>query len=269
MPSCLENTRQGVLEQIERWAESEDEKRIYWLKGMAGTGKSTIALTVARRYAKSGRLGASFFFARGGGDLASTGKFAMTIAEQLASNSPECRKGIRNAIASTPRIRSLGLYSQWEKLVLGPLSQLDGGVFPDPIVIVVDALDECNNEDDVSLLIKCLAAASSIKSVALRIFVTSRPEQPIKLGFTDISPDTHRDFILHDVEQSIVDQDLTLFYQHALARTDRWYHLNSSLLSNETIEKFVKRSSGLFIHAVTVCRFIHGEDSLLVSVSLS
>ena len=192
----------------------------------------------------------------------------MTIAEQLASNSPECRKGIRNAIASTPRIRSLGLYSQWEKLVLGPLSQLDGGVFPDPIVIVVDALDECNNEDDVSLLIKCLAAASSIKSVALRIFVTSRPEQPIKLGFTDISPDTHRDFILHDVEQSIVDQDLTLFYQHALARTDRWYHLNSSLLSNETIEKFVKRSSGLFIHAVTVCRFIH-EGRQLASERLS
>ena len=268
MSSCLENTRQGVLEQIERWAESEDEKRIYWLKGMAGTGKSTIALTVARQYAKSGRLGASFFFSRGGGDLASTGKFAITIAEQLASISPECRKDIRGTIASTPRIRSLGLYSQWEKLILGPLSRLDSVVFPDPIVIVVDALDECNNEDDISLLIKCFAAASSIESVALRIFVTSRPEQPTRLGFTDISPNTHQDFILHDVEKSIVDQDLTLFYQHTLARTDRRYHLNSSLLSNETIESFVKRSCGLFIHAVTVCRFIH-EGRQLASERLS
>jgi adenylylsulfate kinase-like enzyme len=59
---------------------SDDEKHIYWLKGMAGTGKSTITLTVARRYAKLRRLGASFFFFRGGSDLASAGKFAIIIA---------------------------------------------------------------------------------------------------------------------------------------------------------------------------------------------
>ena len=78
---------------------------------MAGTGKSTIALTVAQRYAELRRLGTSFFFSRGGGDLASTGKFAITIAAQLARTSPELKKRIDDAVASNRRILDLGLYS--------------------------------------------------------------------------------------------------------------------------------------------------------------
>ncbi|KAK3985141.1 hypothetical protein QBC44DRAFT_405652 [Cladorrhinum sp. PSN332] len=67
LPICLENTRRILLDRIEEWADGDDDKSILWLKGMAGTGKSTIARTVARRYCDNGRLGASFFF-RGGGD---------------------------------------------------------------------------------------------------------------------------------------------------------------------------------------------------------
>jgi hypothetical protein len=55
----------GLLEEICDWVDSEDERCI-WLNGLAGTGKSTIARTVARRYFEQKRLGASFFFSRGG-----------------------------------------------------------------------------------------------------------------------------------------------------------------------------------------------------------
>jgi hypothetical protein len=167
---------------------------------MAGIGKSTIALTVARKYASLGRLGASFFFSRGSGDLASTRKFATTIAAQLADTLPGLQRLIEDAFTSNSRIRNLGLYAQWEKLVLEPLGQLCKNRYPLPVVIVIDALDECENEDDVSLLIQCLAAATAVESMRLRIFVTSRPEQPINLGFDSISRDLHQDFILHDVE---------------------------------------------------------------------
>ncbi|RYP66844.1 hypothetical protein DL770_008725 [Monosporascus sp. CRB-9-2] len=267
-PSCLENTRRNILEQIEEWVDSDGEKRIYWLKGMAGTGKSTIALTVARRYAKLRRLGASFFFTRGGGDLASAAKFARTVAAQLADMSPELKKHIDNAIASSPRIRALGLFDQWEKLVLGPLAQLDKNVFPLPIVIVVDALDECDSEDDVSLLIQCLAAATAVESTRLRVFVTSRPDQPVNLGFDGISQDTHRDFILHDIEQSIVDQDLFHFYKDRLTHTAKRFGLDDRIHSDETIRFLVEKSSGLFIHAATVCRFMH-EGRQLANERLS
>jgi hypothetical protein len=47
---CLDGTRVGVLNEIRAWAEGDTEQYIYWLNGMAGTGKSTIARTIADKY---------------------------------------------------------------------------------------------------------------------------------------------------------------------------------------------------------------------------
>src|SRR6266576_4645838 len=65
-PPCLPNTRVDILREIYNWAEGQDGRCIFWLNGLAGTGKSTIARTVARRYFDQKCLGASFFFSRGG-----------------------------------------------------------------------------------------------------------------------------------------------------------------------------------------------------------
>jgi hypothetical protein len=251
---CLPNTRRNILAQIRNWVDGGGDKHIYWLKGWVGTGKTTIALTVAREYSDKKRLGASFFFSRGGGDLASTRRFAVTIAVQLAEASPQLRRHIADAAAATHRIHGLGLYDQWERLILQPLAQLSKEEFPHPLVIVVDALDECD-DDDVSLLIRCLAAAVAIEHVDLRIFVTSRPNQPINIGFSDIPADTHRYFILHDIEHSIVDQDLAVYYNHQLGRIAP--PLQPASLSDDAIQTLVQKSCGLFIYAATVCRFVH------------
>ncbi|KAJ5091223.1 WD-repeat protein [Penicillium alfredii] len=253
---CLRGTRCKVLDQIKSWADGNEERPIYWLKGMAGTGKSTIALTIAREYYDCGRLAASFFFARGGGDLASVNRFAPTIASHLADLSPELRNYISDAVVSNPRVYSLGLNDQWKKLVLEPLSRLSRAAFPHPLVIVVDALDECEGEEEVSGLIQCLQAATLVKSVELRVFATSRPGQPINVGFNRISLLARQDFILHDIEQSIVNHDLELYYKHELADIAQWSGMDHHLLSDDTIEQLVERSNGLFIHAVTVCRTI-------------
>ena len=55
---------------------------------MAGTGKSTIARTVAHIYNEQKQLGASFFFSRDVGDLSDAGMFFTSIAVQLAKRSP-------------------------------------------------------------------------------------------------------------------------------------------------------------------------------------
>jgi WD40 repeat protein len=259
---CLPNTRREVLAQIRRWADGDGEKRIYWLKGMAGTGKSTIALTVAREYSGKKRLGASFFFSRGGGDLASTRRFVATIAAQLAETSVELRRRIADAAASNRRIRGLGLYDQWERLILQPLAQVGKDSFPHPLVVVLDAMDECDNNDDVSLLVRCLAAAVAVEHVNIRVFVTSRPDQPINLGFDGISTDAHQDYILHDIEKSIVDQDLTVYYKHELTQITRTFCLDTAFLSDDTIQKLVRNSCGLFIYAATACRFVRDGGPL-------
>ena len=83
-PLCLQNTRVDVLNQIRAWADSNNERCIFWLNGMAGTGKSTIARTIACEYYNKERLGANFFFSRDTEDRSHFGKFFTTIAVQLA-----------------------------------------------------------------------------------------------------------------------------------------------------------------------------------------
>ena len=82
----LYDIRVGVLDEIRVWDEGEDEleKPIYWLNGLAGTGKSTIARNTAQEYSKRGRLGARFFISNGGRDIGHARKLYTTIAFQLA-----------------------------------------------------------------------------------------------------------------------------------------------------------------------------------------
>ena len=87
------------------WSDTHNDAYIFWLNGMAGTGKSTIARTVAREWAKKERLGASFFFSRGQGDRAHASKFFTTLAYQLACVQPSLTAGIHKAICDRPDIR--------------------------------------------------------------------------------------------------------------------------------------------------------------------
>ena len=82
---CLENTRVELQRHIAEWARNKNGKPIFWLNGMAGTGKSTIARTVAQKFADNGQLGASFFFKKGEGDRGNAARFFTTIATDLMS----------------------------------------------------------------------------------------------------------------------------------------------------------------------------------------
>jgi hypothetical protein len=92
---------------------------------LAGTGKLTIARTVARRYFDQKRLGASFFFSRDGGDVSHTGKFVTSIAAQLAKSIPTLRRYISDAVTEYSDIANHSPRDQWQLLVLGLLSKLD------------------------------------------------------------------------------------------------------------------------------------------------
>ena len=97
-PTCLPDTRVDLLQEIYDWADGQDKRCIFWLNGLAGTGKSTIARTVAHRYFDQKRLGASFFFSRGGGDVGHASKFFTSFAVQLARNVPQIQGFISDAV---------------------------------------------------------------------------------------------------------------------------------------------------------------------------
>src|SRR5437763_16208323 len=106
--------------------------------------------------------------------------FVTSIAVQLANNVRPLRRYICEAILERGDIATQSLRDQWRQLVLGPLSKLNDKSCPLSYILVVDALDECGNENHIRNILQLLAEARSLKRVRLRVFVTSRPEIPIR-----------------------------------------------------------------------------------------
>ena len=88
---CLKGTRSAILDEIELWTRDPLQPPVYWLNGLAGTGKSTIARTIAERIFADGRLGASFFCSRDFEDRRNIQLIFPTLAVQLARNYSEFR----------------------------------------------------------------------------------------------------------------------------------------------------------------------------------
>jgi hypothetical protein len=211
---------------------------------------------VARRYHDK-RLAASFFFSRGGGDVGHAGKFVTSIAVQLAHSMPSVRQHISDAVAERSDIANQSLRDQWQHLVLRPLSKLLK-LEPEPktYIVVVDALDECDSDSNIRIIVQLLAEACSLTGVQLRVLLTSRPEVPIRHGFGQMEDADHKDVVLHDISPSIVKHDIELFLKYHLGIIAKECYQVDNWPGVETIRLLVQSACGLFIWAATACRFI-------------
>lgn len=115
--TCLKDTRVDVLQNIDTWAVSSGTQQIFWLCGMAGTGKSTVSRTIARLFAEKGILGASFFFKRGEGDRGNSSKVITTIAAQVAARYPAISPQVAKALENDSRIVHKALREQFQELI--------------------------------------------------------------------------------------------------------------------------------------------------------
>ncbi|EJT76906.1 hypothetical protein GGTG_06820 [Gaeumannomyces tritici R3-111a-1] len=265
-PSCHPNTRVGLLAHIHSWIQDPNGESIFWLRGMAGTGKSTISRTVAKTLADTKVPSASFFFKKGEGDRGSAAMFFTTIVTQLLHQLPALAPHVQNAIESDSAIVNKPMGEQFKKLFLEPLDKCKGDV-PGPLAVVVDALDECDREDDATTLVSLLSRAKEATSVRIRFFVTSRPELPICLGFKDIG-DSYKDLALHEIPAADVREDISTFLRSELARIR--HNFNKELAPPELppdwppstkLESLIDMAVPLFIFASTACRFIADSDS--------
>ncbi|KAI8628093.1 hypothetical protein F5Y19DRAFT_153220 [Xylariaceae sp. FL1651] len=264
-PTCLQDTRVDILRQIYEWAEDSDGKDVFWLNGVAGTGKSTISHTIARSFSKSGQLGASFFFKKGEGDRGSISRFFTTITAQLVQKQPALASHVKNVIDADPGIFQKAMREQFEKLILGPLSKImqhtqNSGI----LIVVIDALDECERHEDVKLVIDLLCHVDMPRSSQLRIFITSRPELPIRLGFHD-AKGKYQCLILHEIAESAIEHDITTFFKHELVKIRHSHNKTVTFKDGQLpptwpeeskIRTLVKMAVPLFIFAATICRFV-------------
>ena len=248
---CLKGTRGAVLATIELWARDPSRTSVYWLNGLAGTGKSTIAKTISERLFADGRLGASFFCSRDFEDRRNIQLIFPTLATQLARKYVEVRSILVPLIQSDPDIAYESLYDQMEKLVVQPLKK--SGI---STAIVIDALDECEDEEPASAILSILGQfVSEIPKV--KFFLTGRPEPRISEGFrlplltriTDV-------FILHNVEPDQVSSDILLFFRTSFSELTSRRGKLDNWPGEDHLDRLCKRAAGLFVYAAATVKFI-------------
>ncbi|KAJ5725316.1 uncharacterized protein N7483_006673 [Penicillium malachiteum] len=236
---------------------------MFWLSGMAGTGKSTISRTVARTCDQQDKLGASFFFERGEIDRVNLVKFVPTLAHQLASRVSGFAQIIKDVLDTNPEILSKAIRRQFSDLILGPLIKITASRTTGmSLTFVVDALDECESEDDIKLLLDILSQAPSMNSLYIRVFVTSRPETSVRRHFPS-NAGICQPLKLHKIPTETVHSDISLFLHQELTEIrDNFNNLKEQkrlpqLWPTEAVtQQLTDMASPLFIFAATICRFI-------------
>lgn len=249
---------------IAKWIadSSHSAKPVYWLKGVAGTGKTTVAQSVAKMARQTGFLAATFFFSRTSQDAERRRVAAVipTIAHQLARKHVKFRSRLRVAIESEPDVREKGLENQVKTLLSADVLGHVTHTLPFPLVIVLDALDECEEErrDEANGLINVLL--TSLQGLPfVKIFITSRPEQGIETAFDhpDMSKSWTR-FALHlDIEKAIVQSDISHYLKNELGNlSQRRSGIPTPFPSDKELGELANRAGTLFIYARTVVAFI-------------
>ncbi len=203
---CHPETRVELRQQIKEWADNPQGKCIFWLCGIAGTGKSTISRT-------------------------------------------------------DPSLTDKSIKKQFENLLLRPLSKVPDQMLS--LVIVIDALDECEREGDINTILLLLAQVRQVASVSLRLFVTSRPELPVRLGFKNISGVAYQDMVLHEIPRPTIEHDISAFLKHEFGKIrNNNNHLHPSRVlpsdwpGEASLKALVDMAIPLFIFAATVCRYV-------------
>ena len=207
--------------------------------------------------AKAGILGASFFCSRDYLDRKELKSIFPTLAYQLACRYPVFRRHIIRVIKEDPSVATNSLISQLEKLIVGPLSSSNISC-----VIVIDALDECVDDQPASAILSVLGRYVKLL-LPVKCFITGRPEPRIRSGFRLplLEPFTQI-FLLHEVKLSTVDEDIRLYLQEkltAVAKRRSDFDLPDPWPCGKDLVAITKKSSGLFIFASTLVRFIESE----------
>ncbi|KAJ7429866.1 hypothetical protein B0H11DRAFT_1944084 [Mycena galericulata] len=249
-PECLKGTRVRLLDDLQAWARNPDSPRIFWLDGMAGTGKSAVTRSFCRMLREDKQLGGSFFCLRGNASQGNPKHILPTLAKQLASQDAAYKWALLAAL-DTGITSDTKLEIQVEKLLKKPLS-VDSNALP-TLILVIDALDELDDEEATKGLLRRLVDV--VPSLPIKLFVTSRPERHIRPQF-DHPADSQRVLRLHDIEENIVTADISLYLTTRLAGVRAENSLPSTWASPTDVAALSGRAGKLFIYAFTAVEYI-------------
>ncbi|KAF6750609.1 hypothetical protein DFP72DRAFT_1013104 [Ephemerocybe angulata] len=291
-PKCMKKTRIAVQEDIMSWIDAGDQdaqpKKIMWVTGPAGTGKTAILGTIADTCKKKGTLAASFFFSAFSGSVDRRTKRCLisTLAFQLMEHGGAggTREHVLSLIARDQgMIFTKNLEGQFTAMVLNPLlsrtQEHERSGRAAPRVIIIDGLDECDivqndpadpvhakaqpirrKEDEQREILSLLLLAATNASFPFRILIASRPEVTIRDFFATDGKACTRELFLDNKYKPAA--DIALFYDAKFSIICRRFNINPEEWPGEEAKLIlVENASGQWIYAATVVRYIDGSPN--------
>ncbi|KAF5322199.1 hypothetical protein D9619_000297 [Psilocybe cf. subviscida] len=269
-PKCHPGTREEVIDLLEKWMNAAESNRILWLSGPAGGGKTAIVKTLTERSTDRGVRAISFYFFRGDSTRNGAQPVIPTLLYQLFQFYPRASEVVANILSTHPRALDGSLAEQFKLISrLIPIIQQSSPANT-PVLLFVDGLDECDIEAEFSQadLIHTLSSLVMDKDSPFRLLVASRPEARIRMALNRLSSPAHTIFL---DEQYSPEKDIRVF---VTAEFDgiKVLHPSAHLLEGDwpsplDIEEIVRKSSGQFIYAATVMRYV-SRPSTVPSLSL-
>ncbi|KAK7058073.1 hypothetical protein R3P38DRAFT_2681134, partial [Favolaschia claudopus] len=249
-PPCHRDTRQEYLAHLAAWSCASEASKPLWMCGAAGAGKSAIAQSFCEQLHAYGWLGGGFFFKRGHPSRGNAQKLFPTLAYQLATVCPKFKVALSPCVANDPALVGKSLSIQLQTLILEPYRD---AAPHHQFVMVIDGLDECDGEDLQQEIMRCVMYAHSF---GLRFLVVSRPESHIQ---TAVPPTSFHKLVIEgsfpDIQRYLVDkfECIRTTHEAMLGVIHPWP-------GYDKINTLVYKSSGHFIYAATIIRFIEDGD---------
>ncbi|PPQ90908.1 hypothetical protein CVT25_007869, partial [Psilocybe cyanescens] len=254
---CIPGTRVRILDDIVTWAKdtSLESPNVYWLFGHAGSGKTTLAYTIARRFEFAGDssdtifLGGNFFCSRQFDKTRLSKYIIRTIVYHLAL---KC-KPFSDALIGSGRLEIItqSISTQLDGLLFGPWQESQRAYTSTQphYLIVIDALDEIDGtggSDFLRELVNVINKKSAECLSGLKFFVTSRSDKDLVTHVNSL--ERKQLYRLQDVKEEEAHADVATYLRVSLP------HLVDSVI----MDRLVDNAAGLFIYAATVVRYVEG-----------
>ena len=251
---CLPGTRVTLLKEIYDILNNSDEAapRVCLLTGVAGSGKSSVAHSVARLYDGQKRLASSYCFLSTDVERRNPQNLFSTIARDLCDHDPHYKAALWKTVEKNRALlMSTSPLEQLERFIVEPSRGLDS--VGSQLVVIIDALDESGSRDDRKEILDTLSKqiTDNVLPKNVRFLITARPEGDILAKLASVPHLVHKE--MGKILAETVHGDIERFIQHSVDE-DSKFELSS--YDGEWCYKLVHRSEYLFQWAATACKFI-------------
>ena len=246
---CLEGTRLETIQDISQWIESNGSN-VCLLLGAAGTGKSAIAATVAKKYRALDNLGCYLIFRKGKSEPELV---LRSIAYNLAMYNLTIAATIRDSLRRHGNLESASLEAEFSTLLKDPL-HISARRCESPILVIIDGLDECGTHESRENLMRVLRDGLPELPHIFRFLITARPDEDI-FSLTSL-PGFHH--VMLDRRSKESKLDVSTYIKHnfeRVAKEPNW-EIPDHFSWDESIRTLIDAADGLFIWAAAAVKLV-------------